>query len=362
MSVARYEHSVEPVYTDGRDIDLDVGELTGEAANQKSSGSSDKHIQSLAQTWKQLPEPQTSDPTYYDRPMLQESIWGWAIPTYYYVGGLTGASLALGAAVMLRRDPELETLVDRCHLIGFIGATISGALLVYDLGRPERFLNMLRVFRPTSPMNMGAWILSATAAAATGAVLLRRRRSGFLRLLGNACGFAAGVFGLGLATYTGVLVANTAVPLWQQSRKVLPALFGASAIASVGCTFDIFWENEKQRRITNLFGNVGRVAELASEIVMERQASVVPRVGRPLKRGLSGLMWRSSELLMAASLLVSVLPGQTRRKRVTAGVLGTLGSLLLRFTIERAGDASARDARASFHQQRAGHGAAHDTV
>ncbi len=172
MSVARYQHSVEPVYTDGRDIDLDVGELTGEAGNQKSSGSSDIHIQKLAQTWKQLPEPQTSDPTYYDRPMLQESIWGWAIPTYYYVGGLTGASLALGAAVMLRRDPELETLVDRCHLMGFIGATISGGLLVYDLGRPGRFLNMLRVFRPTSPMNMGAWILSATAATATGAVLL----------------------------------------------------------------------------------------------------------------------------------------------------------------------------------------------
>jgi hypothetical protein len=358
MSVARYRHSVDPVYTDGRDIDLDVGELTGEAANQKSSGSSDKHIQKLAQTWKRLPEPQTSDPAYYDRPMLQESIWGWAIPTYYYVGGLTGASLALGAAVMLRRDPELETLVNRCHLMGFIGATISGGLLVYDLGRPERFLNMLRVFRPTSPMNMGAWILTGAAATATGAVLFRRR-SGFLRRLGTACGFAAGLFGLGLATYTGVLVANTAVPLWQQSRKVLPALFGASAVASVGCTFDIFWENEKQRRITNLFGNVGRVAELASEIAMERQASVVPRVGRPLKHGLSGLMWRSSELLMAASLLVSVLPGQTRSKRVAAGVLGTLGSLLLRFTVERAGDASARDARASFHQQRVGHGAAH---
>ena len=353
----RYARSIEPVRTDGRDIDLDVGQLAGEGASQKASGSIEEHLGSMAQTWRQLPEASTTDPTYYDRPMLQESIWGWAIPTYYYVGGLTGASLALGAAVQLKNDPESAGLVRRCHLIGFFGASMSGALLVYDLGRPERFLNMLRVFRPTSPMNMGAWILSATAASATGALLLGRR-SGFAGFLGRTAGLAAGIFGLGLATYTGVLVANTAVPLWQESRRVLPALFGASAIASVGCTFDIFCENERQRRITNLFGNVGRIAELAAEVVMERQASTVPRVGRPLKHGLSGMMWRSSELLMAASLVISMLPRETRRRRIAAGVIGTLGSFLLRFTVERAGSASARDARASFHQQRAGHGAA----
>jgi hypothetical protein len=87
--------------------------------------------------------------------------------------------------------------------------------------------------------------------------------------------------------------------------------------------------------------------------LMEHYASAVPRVGRPFKRGLSGLMWRSSELLTIASLALSMLPGRTRRKRVAAGVLGTIGSLLLRVTVEHIGTVSARDSRASFHLQRA---------
>ena len=101
MTTTLYENSVEPVYTDGRDIDSALAELTGEAANQRSYGSPDQHIQSIAQTWEQIPQVDHNDPTYYERPMLKEPVWEWAIPTYYYVGGLTGASLALGAAAQL---------------------------------------------------------------------------------------------------------------------------------------------------------------------------------------------------------------------------------------------------------------------
>ena len=93
-------------------------------------------------------------------------------------------------------------------------------------------------------------------------------------------------------------------------------------------------------------------------MIMEHHASAVPRVGRPFKRGWSGIMWRSAELLTLASMVVSFLPNRTRQTRVSAGVLGTLGSLLLRYTVEHLGTVSARDARASFHQQRAGRGAA----
>jgi hypothetical protein len=289
--------------------------------------------------------------------MLKEPVWGWAVPLYYYVGGLTGASLLLGAAAQVTRSEESRTLIQRCHLIGFAGSVLSGALLVYDLGKPSRFLNMLRVFRPTSPMNIGAWILSGTGATATGALLLRGR-TGWLNIPGELLGYAAGVFGAGLATYTGVLVANSAIPIWQESRKALPVLFGSSALASVGCSFDIFTENAGERRITNAIGNVGRVAEIVAGTLMEHHASAVPRVGRPFRRGLSGAMWRTAELLTAASLLLSLAPNGTRRSRVAAGLLGTAGSLLLRCTVAHLGTVSARDSKASFHQQRAGRGAA----
>ena len=188
--------------------------------------------------------------------------------------------------------------------------------------------------------------------------ILLRKRGGLLGRFGNLCGLAAGIFGLGLATYAGVLLANTAVPLWQESRRVLPILFGSSAMASAGPACEIFLEDAGERRIARAFGTMGQLVELTAAVVMERQASVVPRVGRPLKRGLSGVMWRTAAVLTASSVIISLLPYRSRNKRFAAGVLGTLGSVLMRFAVEHAGVVSSRDARASFHQQRAGHGAA----
>jgi len=356
-ATVRYRKSIEPVYTDGRDIDRKVGALTGEAADQEASGASDKHLRKGAEVWQNLPQPQPNDPTYYDRPLLNEPVWEWAIPTYYYVGGLTGAALVLGAAAQIGHSAERESLIRRCHLIGVIGTGLSGALLIEDLGVPSRFLNMLRVFRPTSAMNMGAWILMATSGAAFGAFLLRPRK-GLLRRIGQICGYLAGIFGAGLATYTGVLVSNTAVPLWQASRKVLPILFGTSAMSSLGAVFELTVENAEERRLTKIFGTVGQTAELTAAVVMERQAAVVPRVARPLRHGVGALLWRGAMLLTGAGLVLGVLPHRTRNRRIAAGLISSLGSMLMRSSIEHMGNASARDARASFHQQRAGYGAA----
>jgi formate-dependent nitrite reductase membrane component NrfD len=225
-------------------------------------------------------------------------------------------------------------------------------LLVDDLGKPSRFLNMLRVFRPTSPMNMGTWILSGAAPTAITAGLFLRR-GGFLHWIGEGFGFASGLFGMGLATYTGVLVGNTAVPLWQSSRRILPLLFGASAMASAGSLFELFSDSTRERRITRTFGTIGRVAELAAAVAMEKRVANVPQVARPLRSGFSGFLWKASTLLTAASLVASLLPRTSRKKRVVAGVLGAAGSIALRYAVHTAGIASARDPRATFHSQRA---------
>jgi formate-dependent nitrite reductase membrane component NrfD len=288
------------------------------------------------------------DPTYYDRPLLKEPAWKWVIPLYYYVGGLTGASLALCAAAQLTHDHRFENLIRRCHTVGLLGTTVSGALLIYDLGRPERFHHMLRVFRPTSPMNVGAWILLSAGAGTTGAIALQK----FSPPAASCLGLASGLSGVALATYTGVLVANSAIPLWQESRKVLPVLFGASAMASVGSACDMFAANAAERRATVTFGNIGRTAEIVAAIIMEKQASAMQRIGLPLKHGRSGFLWKTAGLLTGTSLLFSLLRPRGRGKQIAAGVFGTLGSLLMRYAVHHAGVISARDARASFHQQR----------
>ena len=248
--------------TDGRDINPELGVLAGEGALQKA-GPSEEHLARISGEWNRLPAPDLVDPTYYDRPLLKEPVWEWAVPLYYFVGGAAGASLVMGAAAQIDRSGRLKKLMRRCHAAGIAGSALSGALLIYDLGRPARFHHMLRVFRPTSPMNMGVWILSGVAPSAIAAAIFGGRR-GIAGAFGEISGIASGLAGLGLATYTGVLVSNTAVPVWQESRRVLPILFGASAMASAGSLFDLLFEDPQARRITYTFGTIGRVAELAA--------------------------------------------------------------------------------------------------
>lgn len=351
MSETLYKRTADPIVTDGRDIDLATGTLSGEAGDQRAYHA-EEHMQKIAGVWTQLPVPGKDDITYYDRPLLKAPVWKLYIPAYYFVGGAAGASLALGAAAQLDGSHELDKLVRRCHWIGIIGSSIGGLLLVADLGRPERFLFMLRVFRPTSPMNMGAWILAVAPSAAVTAGLFARRSHGLLRLIGEAAGYSSGVFGLGLATYTGVLVANSAIPVWQHSRRVFPILFGASGVATAASIFDLLYEDDRACRITRKYGILGRSAELAATYAIEKQSSQVPRVGRPWKNGLSGVLWRSASVLTAASLVTLLLPHQNRKKRLIAGTLGALGSLTMRFAVHYAGEQSARDPRAVFQSQR----------
>jgi hypothetical protein len=280
------------------------------------------------------------------------------VPAYFYAGGTAGAAAVLGAAAQASDREGLRGLVARARRIAAAGTAVGAALLVYDLGRPERFLNMLRTFRPTSPMNLGSWLL-ATAGPVTGAsALLSDRKGGLLSSLGDAAGAAAGITGLPMAGYTAVLLSNTAVPVWQGTRKTLPWLFTASSVSGAASLLDLGALGRREEKVVRRFGAAGKVAELAAMAAVEREAGRVERVGRPFREGVSGALWRASKALTAASLALSLLPGRSRGRRVASGLLGTMGAVAVRFAVFHAGKASARDPRATFHQQRAGLGAA----
>ncbi len=336
---------------DGRNIDQRLGTLSGEAATQRPL--STKHDLALhSQAFPYVPSHQSrTSPSYYGYPMLKQPAWIWSIPTYFYVGGMAGVTGTLSAAAQVFAPDSMPSLIAHGRWIATFGGAVSAGLLIHDLGRPKRFLYMLRVFRPTSPMSMGSWILSLFSTCMGGAAVLPLGPRLF-RPLAYPLGLLGGVLGLGLSGYTGVLISQTAVPLWQESYRIMPVMFLASGTAAAAAFLQFFRFNRQEDEAIERFGLIGKFTELASAIVLEREASQVARVGRPLKTGLSGFLWQTAKVLTAAGIILSLSPGSGRGKRIISGILGTAGSLFLRFGIFFAGKASARDPRASFEQQR----------
>ena len=340
---------------DGRHIDPRAGALEGEGAGQKVSA--ERAEPSPLDVWTQIPSrAEEAGPSYYDRPVLKEPVWIWAVPAYFFVGGAAGAASVLGETAEALGGPEMAGLVKRARWLGAAGGAVGTALLVYDLGRPARFLHMLRVFRPSSPMSVGSWVLAAAAPMFAASAVLPH--TGPLGRVGNAIGKVAAALGLPLAGYTGVLLASTAVPLWQAARHALPVLFMASAASSASALLDFADLNETESEVVRRFGIAAEVSELVTAFVLEKQVSRVERVGEPLSTGIAGSLWKSSTALGVTGLALSLLPGQSRAKSILSGLIGTAGGLCVRFAVFEAGKASARDPRATFAQQREGGGAA----
>lgn len=342
---------------DGRNVSPQLGELLGEGAAQRARPPMERAAPDLVPTT--APE-EAGSPTYHGLAVLKEPVWTWEIPAYFFTGGLAGACALLGGAAQLAGGPGVTRFVRRARLVAAGGAVASAGLLIADLGRPARFLAMLRVFRPSSPMNQGTWILSAFGAcsgvAALGSLLPLPRPLG---RVADLAGVGAALAGLPLVGYTGVLLANTAVPVWQATRNTLPVLFAFSGMVSAAAVFDLWPVPGPGRRIARRLGLVARGAEFALSNALHREAGVVPRVEGALRHGRAGLLLRAARFGLLAASVLDILPGalRSRTRRRAIGALGILGTLALRFGVVAAGRASARDPRATFEMQRAGRGA-----
>jgi formate-dependent nitrite reductase membrane component NrfD len=159
-------------------------------------------------------------------PVIRPNVWTWEVPVYFWFGGMASGAAFVAVACEAAGDGR-SARVARLVAVGAAGC--GGPLLIADLGRPERFLHMFRIFKPRSPMSMGAWCLGAFSGTGGGAVLadlLGRRR------IARALGAATAALGTYLGSYTGVLLASTAVPAWGRSRRFLPAIFMCTATAS----------------------------------------------------------------------------------------------------------------------------------
>ncbi len=165
-------------------------------------------------------------PEVIQGPMMKSPVWTWEVPLYFWFGGIASGSAFVGLACDLAGDDKSAAIARKVALAALVPSPV---LLIADLGRPERFFNMLRIFKPRSPMSMGVWALTAfgnLAAAAVGADLLGRRREA------RALGAGTAIVGGYLGSYTGVLLASTAVPVWARSRLFLGPIFVCTATAT----------------------------------------------------------------------------------------------------------------------------------
>ena len=294
------------------------------------------------------PLPRASGQTgYYGIPLLKPPQWSWEIPLYFFVGGAAGSASVIGAAADWVGDDYKLARDARWLAAGGVG--ISTALLIADLGRPSRFLNMLRVLKWQSPMNVGAWVLATFGAFSTAAAFAKeveQRWSGLpVRVISNLSQAGAAALGLPLHNYTGVLIGATVIPVWNRNISTLPIHFGMSGVQAACSLLELAGHTDS--RALNVLALISTLWETYQgvEIESRREEGL-----RPLKRGVSGWLVRTGGVLsgplpLALRLISAASGSRSRRIRKWAAISGIAGSLLTRIGWIRAGVASARDWR-----------------
>ncbi|MGX6449997.1 NrfD/PsrC family molybdoenzyme membrane anchor subunit, partial [Patulibacter sp. S7RM1-6] len=215
--------------------------------------------------------PDAEPRTYYGRQVVKTPVWTWEVPWYFFTGGLGGASAMLAGGARLAGNHRLG---QSASAVALVATAVSPVLLIMDLGRPARFLNMLRVFKVTSPMSVGTWGLSVLGGS-TGVAALWQFLDFPPALLGVPSQAAASLSGPFVATYTAVLLTTTSIPVWSEARRTMPYVFAGSSLASAGGASTALTP-VAQAGAARAMGAIGGVAEAVASTVMERRLD--PRI------------------------------------------------------------------------------------
>jgi formate-dependent nitrite reductase membrane component NrfD len=288
--------------------------------------------------------PEAEFTSYYGRPIVKAAPWTNDIPAYLFMGGLAAGSSLLAEGADLTGRPATRLAGRISALVAVSGSAYA---LVHDLGRPERFLNMLRVARPTSPMSMGTWILSSYGPAAGIAAVaelvpfvpwLPDWVQRIAPVLGRVGGAGAAVFAPALASYTAVLLADTSTPSWKESWPQLPFVFVAGAAASgagIGLMAPLR-ESGPARRLA-----IGAaLTEMAATEWMERSLGLT---GEPFQQGTARKIGRAARALLAGGAALAAVGYRSRPLSILAGLSLLSGAACTRFAVFEAGQHSARD-------------------
>lgn len=273
--------------------------------------------------------------SYYGKPILKEPAWKQPdVPLYLFLGGLAGASASIAAVA---RPTGHRRLARVGTLAAAGGSMASVTALIHDLGRPARFLHMLRVFKPTSPLSVGSWILAPFSALAGAAAA--SQVTGRLPRLGTLARVSAGVLGPAMCTYTAVLLTDTATPSWHDGYRELPVLFAGSALTS-GAGVALLAVPPAEAAPARRLGVAGATAELVAASRLEHGLGVV---SEPYRTGKAGTLLTASKALTVAGAALSVLGRRSRIVSALAGSAYLAAGLCTRFGVYAAGVESTKD-------------------
>ena len=263
--------------------------------------------------------------TYYDVPLLKPPVWTWEVPLYFFVGGAAGGAAVI--ATVSEWTGANGNLARDARWIAAAGAPASAALLTADLGRPERFINMLRVFKPQSAMSVGSWTLASFSASTTGALVPA------LRPVATA---TSALFGAAMLTYTGVLIGATAIPVWNRNVDLLPVHFAASGVASAAAVLTLMGHDEPA------LNDVAIGAAAAETIIGALIETRTSPAMTPLREGSSGWVIRAGGVLSGPVPLLIRAASKEPAWRKVASIAALAGSLLTRLGWIAAGRESAK--------------------
>jgi formate-dependent nitrite reductase membrane component NrfD len=280
-------------------------------------------------------------PPVVQGPVMHAPVWTWEIPLYFWFGGIAAGSSFVALACDLTGDHR-SARIARVVALGALAP--SPPLLIMDLGRPERFVNMLRVFKPRSPMSMGAWALTLFGNLGAGSVaadLLGRDR--LARRLGAANALVGGYLG----SYTGVLLASTAVPLWARSRLFLGPIFVSTATATgaAACRLVLTVTGvPRGSRTREALERVETGAMTAELILSTANEHRLGRLADAVEEGRPGRFLRAAKWLVRLGLASRLVHGRgAGAARHGASVAYLAAGLCFRFAWVIAGRQSAAD-------------------
>ena len=282
--------------------------------------------------------------SYYGRPIVKPHQWKPEVPAYFWIGGTAGAAAVGCTVARIRGAHGLARVFKRTALAGALASPI---LLTLDLGVPLRFYNMFRVFKPTSPMNLGSWVLTAFGGALTASTLAELCGVKAASVIGE---LAAAALGPVVTTYTAVLISNTATPVWHEAYEGLPFVFIASGLAGAGAVGVLFAPPEERgiARRAMVLGSLGMGAGMQG-----MQVGLGPLLSEPYHEGKAGAMHGAATLLGLAGASLGVIGRKNRFVSSTAALCTIAAGVLERFTIFQAGKQSAQDPKYVVESQRA---------